>query len=163
MKMMGTLLTVKDMAVAKRFYTGLLEQPISLNLDDINVTIDERFSLQTLDTWAGFIDKNPEDIKQGGLATELYFEVEDLDAFLKKLAAWPEPVDEVCPLKEFPWGQRSVHLYDPDRHVVEVGESMKTVVKRFLRGGMTTQQVVERTGYPIEFMEMCAAELEAEK
>ena len=36
------------------------------------------------------------------------------------------------PVKEHSWGQRVVRFYDPDRHIIEVGENMKVVCRRFL-------------------------------
>ena len=43
----------------------------------------------------------------------------------------------VHPIMEHSWGQRVVRFYDPDKHIIEVGESMKVVCKRFLDSGMT--------------------------
>nr|WP_326185416.1 hypothetical protein [uncultured Oscillibacter sp.] len=41
---------------------------------------------------------------------------------MKALRDFPE-VEAVCPPLEHRWGQRVVRPYDPDRHIVEVGES----------------------------------------
>ena len=40
-------------------------------------------------------------------------------------------------LKEDEWGQRSIRFYDPDKHIIDVGESMKVVIKRFLLSGVS--------------------------
>ena len=61
----------------------------------------------------------------------------------------------VHPLTEYPWGQRVVHFYDPDRHIVEVEESMDTVVRRFLAQGMSVEQTAEITQHPVEFVHGC--------
>lgn len=39
------------------------------------------------------------------------------------------------------WGQRVIRFYDLDGHIIEVGESMKMVIKRFLASGMTMEEV----------------------
>ena len=39
------------------------------------------------------------------------------------------------------WGQRVIRFYDLDGHIVEVGEDMKMVIKRFLASGMTMEEV----------------------
>lgn len=52
-------------------------------------------------------------------------------------------------------GQRVVRFYDLDKHIIEVGENMKIVCKRFLNGGMTPEQVAERMDVPIEFVIDC--------
>ncbi len=36
---------------------------------------------------------------------------------------------------EHSWGQRVIRFYDLDGHLIEVGESMAMVIRRFFRGG----------------------------
>ena len=48
-----------------------------------------------------------------------------------------------------------VRLYDPDRHIVEVGENMKAVCRRFLDQGMTPEQVAGRMDVPVKFVNAC--------
>ena len=43
----------------------------------------------------------------------------------------------------------------PDWHIIEVGENIKTVCKRFLGRGMTPEQTAERMDVPIEFVSAC--------
>ena len=52
-------------------------------------------------------------------------------------------------------GQRVVRFYDPDKHIVEVGENMKAVCRRFLDSGMTPEQAAERMGVPMKFVNAC--------
>jgi len=42
---------------------------------------------------------------------------------------------------EHSWGQRVIRFYDLDGHIIEVGEDMKMVIKRFLASGMTMEEV----------------------
>ena len=37
-----------------------------------------------------------------------------------------------------------VRLYYPDKHIIEVGENIKVVCKRFLDSSMTPDEVAER-------------------
>ncbi len=55
-------------------------------------------------------------------------------------------------MKEQSWGQRVVRFYDPDKHIIEVGENMKVVCKRFLESGTTPAQVAERMDVPMKFV-----------
>ena len=55
---------------------------------------------------------------------ELYFEVDDFDAFTEKLRRHLD-VELVHPPMTHAWQQRVVRLYDPDWHMIEVGESME--------------------------------------
>jgi len=58
--------------------------------------------------------------------------------------------------REQPWGQRGVRVYDPDGHIVEVGEPMWVVVQRFLAQGMSAAAVAERTSMPLAVVEQIA-------
>lgn len=42
---------------------------------------------------------------------------------------------------EHSWGQRAIRFYDPDGHIIEVGEDMKMVIKRFLASGMMMEEI----------------------
>ena len=66
-----------------------------------------------------------------------------------------EDVALVHPVKEHPWGQRAVRFYDPDGHIIEVGENLQTVCRRFLGSGMTPEQTAQRMDVPLEFVNGC--------
>ena len=55
--------------------------------------------------------------------------------------------------KEHDWGQRVIRIYDLDRHMIEIGESMEYVARRFLDNGMTVEQVAEKTQLPLSQIE----------
>ena len=67
-------------------------------------------------------------------------------------------IEYVHPVKEHSWGQRVVRFYDPDKHIIEVGENMKTVCRRFLDSGMSLEQTAERMDVPVEFVKDCVHE-----
>ena len=93
------------------------------------------------------------DVVFGGNSSELYFEEDNFDIFTDKLKKCA--VEYVHPVKEHSWGQRVVRFYDPDKHIIEVGENIKTVCKRFLDNGMTPEQVAERMDVPMKFVNAC--------
>ena len=76
---------------------------------------------------------------------------EDMDTFLPHLDRWQ--VQYVHRLKEHSWGQRVVRFYDPDGHIIEVGEGLEQVAKRFLSQGMTLEQVAQRMDVPMSFLQ----------
>ena len=43
-----------------------------------------------------------------------------------------------------------MRFYDPDRHIIEVGENMKTVCRRFLNSGMTPEETAVRMDVPLK-------------
>lgn len=150
MKYSGALLAVGDMRRSKEFYCTLLGLQVSEDFG-ANVTLSHCIALQTMETWQEFIHKDPQEIRLGHHAAELYFEETDMDGFLQKLAAWPG-IQYVHPLLEHRWGQRVVRFYDPDQNIIEVGEDMGMVVRRFLAQGMTPEQTALRMDVPLDYI-----------
>jgi lactoylglutathione lyase len=146
MKYRNSLLVVRDLDRSIAFYREVLGLRVVGDLG-ANVTLTGGLCLQTLDTWVDFIDRPMDAIGFGNLAGEQYFEEDDFDAFLQRLAAIPG-VEYLHPVKEHRWGQRAVRIYDPDRHIIEIGENMKTVCRRFLANGMTVEQTAVRMDVP---------------
>jgi hypothetical protein len=56
-------------------------------------------------------------------------------------------------VKEATWGQRFIRFYDLDEHIIEVGENLKMVVKRFLDSGMTMEEISKRMDVSIHDLE----------
>lgn len=150
MEYSGVLLAVRDMERSKRFYDELLGLKVA---DDFGacVALIGGVSLQTLESWREFLQKADGEIRLGGNDGELYFEEDDMDSLLQKLAAWPG-LEYVHPLKEHRWGQRVVRFYDPDRHIVEVGEKIGAVVRRFLAAGLTVDETALRMDVSEEYI-----------
>ena len=59
---------------------------------------------------------------------------------------------------EQPWGQRVFRIYDPDKHMVELGEPMTAVIKRYLNQGMTPIEVAKRMSMPFEIVQTVVIE-----
>lgn len=149
---MGVCLSVIDMEVSKRFYTELMEQPIEMDLG-ANVSF-RGFALQ-----AGFAEMlriPPDTVVRGANDAELYFEVADLDAFQARLDRWGG-IDYVHPIIEQPWAQKALRFYDPDRHIVEVGEELRTTALRLLGQGLTAEETAARMMLPLPLIEQFQA------
>lgn len=146
MKFKNPLLSVKNMELSKIFYSDVLGLKV---IEDwgANVTLTGGFCLQTEETWKGFIRKE-DDIIYGD-ATEMYFEEDNFDAFIKKLETF-ESIKYVHPVIEFSWGQRGVKFRDPDGHIIEVGENINSVCKRFADMGMTEDEIAVRMDVPLK-------------
>ena len=153
MKFKNPLLVVSDMEKAKKFYKDVLNLRVIMDFG-ANVTLTGGLCLQTKETWMGFIDAKEEDIIFGGNNAEIYFEEDDFDAFAEKLKGIDD-IDYVHPVIEHRWGQRVVRFYDPDRHIIEVGENIKMVCRRFLDSGMTEEEVAVRMDVPLKFVHAC--------
>ena len=152
MKYITTLIAVKDMEKSKKFYHDVLGLKV---VDDFgaNVILTGGISLQTADTWKNFIHKQESDIIFGNNAGELYFEEDDMDSFVEKLNFFD--IDYIHPLIEHSWGQRAVRFYDPDKHIIEVGENLVMVIKRFMKSGLSVEETAERMDVPVEYVMGC--------
>ncbi|MDD6038205.1 MAG: VOC family protein [bacterium] len=147
MKYQGCLLSVKDMEASKQFYQEVLGQKIIM---DIGVHVSfEGFSLQQ--GYAELVGIPEENVLTKAHNFQLYFELEDLDKIYEDLKKKKE-IQWVHEIKEYPWGQRDLRIYDPDMHIVEIAESMESVIKRFLSHGMTVEEIAERTMYPVDVL-----------
>ena len=148
--MKNTLLAVTDIEKSAAFYKKVLGLRVVMDFG-ANKTLTGGLVLQTAETWKEFI--GTENISFGGRSTEIYFEEDDFDKFVEKLNGCE--IKYVHPVKEHSWGQRVVRIYDPDMHIIEVGENLKTVCKRFLGSGMAPEQAAQRMGVPMKFVKSC--------
>ncbi len=139
------------MEVSKQFYKRLFDQDVVLDLGR-NVSFSGGFAIQQDFAWLTGID--PASVVQKSHNMELYFEVDDFDEFLLLLEQHPE-VTLVHPPKKHEWQQRVVRIYDPDFHIIEIGESMAVIAKRYLAQGLSAPQVAELIQHPIEFVQNC--------
>ena len=150
MKIKNPMLVVRDIDKSVEFYKKVLGLRVIMDFG-ANKTLTGGLALQTLESWREFIGTDA--VSFGGNSSEVYFEEDDFDEFADRLKECG--VEYVHPVKEHAWGQRVVRIYDPDRHIIEVGENLKTVCKRFLNSGMTPEQTAERMDVPVKFVNAC--------
>lgn len=150
MKLKNPMLVVADIEKSVEFYEKVLGLHVIMDFG-ANKTLTGGLALQTAETYRDFVrEKN---ISFGGNDFEIYFEEDDFDVFADKLKQWD--LEYVHPVIEHSWGQRVVRFYDPDKHIIEVGENIRVVCKRFLNRGMTPEQVAERMDVPMKFVKAC--------
>ena len=150
------VLAVRNIEISKKFYHDLFDQTVALDLGH-SVTFSGGFAIQ--EDFDQFVDIPKCTILHQSNNMELYFEVDDFDAFMIKLHGFLD-VELVHPPKMYEWHQRVVRLYDPDWHMVEVGESMEVVARRLLREGYDVLQTAQIIQHPVEFVEQCRKGME---
>lgn len=153
MKYEGTLIVVKDIERSKRFYQEVLGLEVVKDFG-ANVTLTGGVILQTLNTWKGFIQKQDSQILFENNAAELYFEEDEMDAFLEKLQQILN-IEYVNPVIEYSWGQRVVRFYDPDKHIIEVGENMTLFVRNLFSDGLSVDEIAAKMDVPVDFVRSC--------
>ena len=146
MKYTAVVLSVADVKAARGFYEDLFGLEVCQDYG-INVSFTCGLSLQQEFDWLVQLPK--EQIVQRPNNAELCFEETDFDAFLEKLQAYPD-LTVLGGVREHSWGQRVIRFYDPDGHIIEVGENMAMVVRRFLATGMTMEEVSARMDVSVE-------------
>ncbi|HEX2938041.1 MAG TPA: VOC family protein [Ruminiclostridium sp.] len=150
MKYASTLLAVSNIDKSKKWYADVLGLKVVADFG-ANATLTGGVVLQTLDTWKEFI--RTDIVLLPNNSCEIYFEEENMDAFWNHLKSF-----DICYLHklfEHRWGQRVVRFYDPDRHIIEVGEQLDAVIKRFISQGMSVEEVAIRMDIPVDFVNSC--------
>lgn len=149
LKNCSTALFIKDIEISKDFYTDVLGLSIDLDFGK-NVIFTNGFAIwqiqdnHIIPTTLGLAKINDLSINR----FELYFETENISQIYETLKS--KNVKFLHGIHEEPWGQQTIRFFDPDNHLIEIGESMSQFVCRFYNQGLTIEQVHERTHVPIE-------------
>ena len=112
---------VRDIEVSKKFYSELLGLKI-IQDDEVFVLFWEHFSIhQARELLTTVFEKEMGESSQlqGKNNLLLYFETDDLEGLFARLQ---HQVRLIHPIKQQAWGQKVFRFYDPDNHVVEIGE-----------------------------------------
>lgn len=125
MRLKNFLIVVSDIEKSIRFYSDLFGLYVVRDFGG-NVILSQGLVLQEQKIWEGFIERQ---VAKGGNDAEIYFEENDLDGFLEKLDKSEFEIEFIDRCRKHSWGQRVVRLYDPDGHVIEVGESMDRITQ----------------------------------
>ena len=151
MKFMGPIILVEDLDLSRSFYEKVLKQKVVYDFG-VNVSFEGGLAIQ-LRTHFKEIHKmkGSHNILYGTNNVELNFETVDLDEIYSELRKLK--VEFIHEIQEAPWGQRGITFYDPDRHIVSIGEAMEGVVNRLYKQGLSIDEVVNKTAMPKEFVE----------
>lgn len=148
MKFTCPVIAVSDLAVSKKFYEDVLKQKVVLDLG-ANLVFNGGFAIQY--NFADLISIDKATVLKKSHNFELYFEEDDIDGFLEHLKKFPD-IQFVHPPKKHEWQQRVVRLYDPDFHIIEIGETMAVIAKRYLDQGYTVEETAKIIQHPVEFV-----------
>jgi catechol 2,3-dioxygenase-like lactoylglutathione lyase family enzyme len=150
LKYEGALIAVQDIAVSRRFYEECLEQKVKFDFN-VDVSYEGGLTLHQKDHFQDLLGGERFPVLSKAHSGELYFETDDLDLFERRLQSIG--TEFIHPVREQPWGQRVMRFYDPDGHVIEIGESMQAVVRRFHHQARSVESICQQTGMPRPFVE----------
>ena len=136
MKFICSLFVVEDLAAAKDFYIRVLGQRVKADFG-ANVAFEGGFAIHQRMHFEGLIEGRK--VASRGNDAELYFEFDDLPRIEAELGE--EKVEFIHRMREQPWRQRVMRFYDPDGHIVEIGESMEFLAYRLSKEGKTEEEI----------------------
>jgi catechol 2,3-dioxygenase-like lactoylglutathione lyase family enzyme len=120
MKLKNFLIVVKDIEKSKKYYHDLFGL-VMVQDNGGNMVLTGGLVLQEEKYWKGFLGR---EITYRNNACELYFEEENLEAFVAKLERLYPETEYVNRLMTHSWGQKVVRFYDLDGNLIEVGTPM---------------------------------------
>ena len=148
LKLSSFVLFVSDVAKSKEFYTGVLNQEVTMDINSINVGFKSGLAIWDKKYATNVIFGNQGESKPDNNNLELYFETRDIDAAFKKVSDMKIRI--IHEIKTQPWQQRVFRFNDPDDFIIEIGETMDEVIKRLRGENMTVEAIAEKTFMPIE-------------
>jgi len=143
---------VENIEFSKRFYIETIGEVIKYDFGK-NVTFASGLSLWELSDDLQ-VSRSLGSAANGGMQynrLELYYETDDLEASFERINK--AGMDILHHIHEEPWGQSAFRFYDPDRHLVEIAETMEAFVTRFRDDGMNAGEIAERTGINVAVIE----------
>ncbi len=116
MRLKNILIIVDDIEESVRFYKDLFGLQVILKQEG-NVVLSEGLVLQDVNVWyeSTKIPTTPHNNM-----TELYFEENDMEGFIKKLESYDFCLNYVTKLTKLEEEQKLVRFYDPSGNLIEV-------------------------------------------
>lgn len=150
------LIVVEDITRSRTFYESILEQEVKFDFGE-DVTFKGNFAIHQKTHFQKLLgDSTKYPVVTRAHNCELYFNSEKIEGIQKRLKE--HSVEFIHELKEQPWGQRVMRFYDPDGHIIEIGEPMDMVILRLSKQELSVQEVCRRTVMPEEFVKQILKE-----
>ncbi len=148
MKYISAVIAVGDIKKSREFYEEILGQKVKIDLGDY-VVYEGEFAI--MKPFAELLELDRSTVVKRSHNFELYFEVDDFDEFLKRFDKNGD-IKYVHGPKKHEWQQRVVRIYDPDDNIIEIGEAIGTIVKRFLEQGLSIEETAAIVQQPLEYV-----------
>jgi catechol 2,3-dioxygenase-like lactoylglutathione lyase family enzyme len=116
MRLKNILIIVDKLEESVRFYKDLFGLQVILKQEG-NVKLSEGLVLQDVNVW---YESTQIPTTSHSNITELYFEENDMECFIKKLESYDFCLNYVNKLTKLEGGQKLVRFYDPSGNLIEV-------------------------------------------
>jgi catechol 2,3-dioxygenase-like lactoylglutathione lyase family enzyme len=150
MRYICPLIVISDIERSRQFYENLLGQKVKYDFGE-NVQFEGDFSIHLEEHYKKLLGQGHQEVKKKANNFELYFETDRIEQLICMLKE--NRIEIIHEIVEQPWGQRVTRFYDPDYHIIEVGETLESVVLRYHYNGMNIEEIIEKTSMPKEFIE----------
>jgi len=149
-KFHSSVLYVSDIEASKHFYCEVLFMPIDMDMG-FNVILKNGLTLWQIQKDNIVVRTIGVESLKAGHKFELYFETDDMADVERRIAS--NGVKHLHQIHQEPWGQNTIRVFDPDGNIVEIGEELKTFLRRMIGSGMSLKAVCEKTGMRVEDVE----------
>lgn len=147
MRYVCSLITVEDMEVSRNFYENILYQKIKHDFGE-NIIFESGFAIHLKSHYVNLIDGRK--IIKGSNNFELYFEYDDVDSLVIELKN--NKIEFLHEVREQPWRQKVIRFYDPDKNIIEVGESLEYLSYRLSGEGKSIEEISKITNMTSKFV-----------
>jgi catechol 2,3-dioxygenase-like lactoylglutathione lyase family enzyme len=122
----NTIVFVKDLERSKAFYRDLLGQKILEDFGSITFFENQLVLHQASSIIKTVFGKRSlkAALRQGRRNVLIYFETKELESMFSRIKDAGVPV--IHGIEQQAWGQKVFRFFDPDRHIVEIGEPLHT-------------------------------------
>ena len=150
------MLLVADVAKSKDFYVTLLDQEVTLDINNINIGFRSGLALWDRQYASSVIFGKNADPAHPDKSVEVYFETPLLDQMRQRIIA--SGTEIIHDIETQPWQQRVFRFRDPDGFVIEMAETMAETVKRLKNENITIDMISEKTMMTHEMIEAMIAD-----
>jgi catechol 2,3-dioxygenase-like lactoylglutathione lyase family enzyme len=134
-KFICPLFVVRDMEVSRKFYENMLGQEVEYD-----------FAIHRMSHFESLTGNS--DIIFNSNNAELYFESTELVELRDELVR--SGIHFIHDIVDQPWKQQVMRFYDPDGHIIEVGEPLNYTARRLSAEGLSEDQISLTMGVPPE-------------
>ncbi|MDG6256723.1 MAG: VOC family protein [Methanomicrobiaceae archaeon] len=141
----STVLFVADIGRATSLYRDVLEQEVVVD-GGTRVVFSSGIVLRQ-NANAHSLPEQEEASGGSAPCMEIYFETDDIDDVADRI--FEAELRPLHPVAENPWGQRILRFFDPDAHLIEVGERVECIVRREAALGIPADLIALKTRLPV--------------
>lgn len=144
LKFHSLVIFVSNIEKSKDFYVRLLNQEIKHDFGK-NVILNSGTTIW--EVGKEHIISKELGTKDNQNKFELYFVSDNLEGIRSKLKQ--ENVEFFHDIHEEPWGQRTFRFFDPDNHLVEIGEPLEIWITNLHKKGFSPEAIEMKSGVPL--------------